>query len=181
MTTALENAIIANGLTVTSEFVPFSRSRNAENDTGRSPDKRSLNWRVTLHRDGKPILTTDYSAGLAHCPSYKPGARWTLDYAELIEHETETGTTAKRMNAIGFIAKGKPITPKTADVVYSLVLDAGVLDARNFEDWASEYGYDTDSRKAETIYRACLEIALQLRNGLGEAMLADLRDAAQEY
>lgn len=44
-----------------------------------------------------------------------------------------------------------------------------------------ELGYDPDSRKAEAIYKACLEIALKLRNALGEDGLAKLREAAQDY
>lgn len=53
------------GLTIRAEFVPFSRSRNAKEKTP------SLNWSVTLVRDGRDILTTDYSAGMGHCPSYQ--------------------------------------------------------------------------------------------------------------
>lgn len=35
-----------------------------------------------------------------------------------------------------------------------LIIDAwGYLQAQSFEDWAGEYGYDTDSRKAEQMYR----------------------------
>jgi len=186
------------GLKIRAEFVPFSRSRNADKDPKRNIAKRSLNWRVTLVRQpaggaqmhGAPlnasapareILTTDYSAGVGHCPSYKQGARWTLDYATLIEHETETGCTARPMNGINFISKGAPIEPKALDVLYSLVLDSSVLDASSFEDWATELGYDTDSRSAEATYRACLELALKLRAGLGDAAMAELREAFQDY
>ncbi len=37
------------------------------------------------------------------------------------------------------------------------------------------------SRKAEAIYRACIETALQLRAGIGEAAMSALRDACQDY
>lgn len=41
------------------------------------------------------------------------------------------------------------------DVLGSLYLDAhGVMNAKDFEDWADEYGYDTDSRAAEKIYHS---------------------------
>ena len=36
-------------------------------------------------------------------------------------------------------------------------------------------------RKAEAIYKACLEIALQLRSGLGDAIINELREAGQDY
>ena len=174
------------GLTIRSEFVPFSQSRNKDADPKRNINKRSLNWRVTLVRTpinspSRDILTTDYSAGVGHCPSYKQNARWTLDYAALIEHETETGRAATTRAGLGVKLKGPAITPNPLDVIASLVMDSSVLDESSFEDWASSLGYDTDSRAAESIYRACLDIALKLRNGLGEANLAALREAFQDY
>jgi hypothetical protein len=57
----LAAAIAKHGLTVDAVFVPFSQSRNKAQ---KSP---SLNWRVTLRRNGKDVLTTDYSSGIAHC------------------------------------------------------------------------------------------------------------------
>lgn len=43
--------------------------------------------------------------------------------------------------------------PSLADVLDCIASDsAGYENAGSFEDWASEYGYDTDSRKAERIY-----------------------------
>lgn len=168
-----------HGIDITSKFVPFSQSRNAENDKGRNPDKRSLNWKVTLTVGNRVIMTTDYMAGLAHCPSYKQSTRWTQAYTALIIHETETGTTAKQ--APWGIAKGNPIKPDVCDVLYSLVMDSNVIDYAKFEDWADEYGYDPDSRSAEKIYRACLEIGLVFRNALGETRLSRLRELFQDY
>lgn len=91
---------------------------------------------------------------------------------EAITQEVETGRTG----ALG--AKIDP--PDMADVVASLVMDASVLDAGGFEEWANEYGYDTDSRSAEAIYRACLDITLRLRAGIGDDGLRALRDACQD-
>jgi hypothetical protein len=43
--------------------------------------------------------------------------------------------------------------PTAYDVLSCLLLDAASYDnARDFETWAEEYGYDPDSRKAERIY-----------------------------
>lgn len=168
------NALLArHNITVESVFVPYSRSRNFVQ--GAPASKQSLNWRVTLKRDGREILTTDYSAGIAHCPSYKQGARWTLDYNAAIASECETGRKARRFS------RGDAINPKPLDVIYSLVMDSDALDYATFEDWASEYGYDADSRSAEKTYRACLEIALKLRAGLGDSLLSELREAFQDY
>lgn len=58
--------------------------------------------------------------------------------------------------------------PTAEDVLDCLASDAsGVENARNFEEWASEYGYDTDSRKAERTYNIVREQAKQLRGFLG--------------
>jgi hypothetical protein len=53
------------------------------------------------------------------------------------------------------------------------ILDALVSDAwsyetaDSFEDFAAEFGYDEDSRKAEKIYNACGEVAAWLDEFLG--------------
>lgn len=49
------------------------------------------------------------------------------------------------------------------------VLDCLMSDdthGQSFEDWASELGYDTDSRKAERIYHACQKNTEKLRKFL---------------
>ena len=59
--------------------------------------------------------------------------------------------------------------PTLDEVLETLASDsAGVDNARDFEDWCSEYGYDTDSRKAERTYKAIEKQAIALRNLLGD-------------
>lgn len=46
--------------------------------------------------------------------------------------------------------------PTLADVLDCIASDsAGIENARGFDDWCSEYGYDTDSRKAARTFAAC--------------------------
>ena len=52
----IDNLLHALGLTVTSEFVPWSKSRNAKPNP--KTTDYGLNWRVTLNRDGREIVTT---------------------------------------------------------------------------------------------------------------------------
>ena len=66
-----------NKVTIKSEFVPWSQSRN------KNEKHRSLNWRIKILRADRTILETDYSAGIAHCPSYRQG-RQTTDTASAI-------------------------------------------------------------------------------------------------
>lgn len=171
----LADAMAQLSLGIACEFVPWSKSRNAK--AGAKVAERSLNWRVTLKHEGRDVLTTDYSAGVGHCPGYRQGSM-TLEVADAIKHETETGT-AYRCGSVVF--RGKPILPAPEDVVYSLVSDSDALDSPNFESWASDQGYDTDSRAAERTYQSCLKIALALRVAVGDAGLQILRNACQDY
>lgn len=164
-------------ITVSAVFVPWSKSRNAK--PAPKLAYRSLNWRVTLLRDGREILTTDYSAGIAHCPSYEQG-NLSIDHDHAVRAECESGRRS-RSNWSGVRSDGKPIMPDFVSVVWSLCQDADVLDAGEFEEWASEFGYDTDSRKAEAIYRACLDIALKLHAAIGDEGLQLLRAAGEDY
>ncbi len=58
--------------------------------------------------------------------------------------------------------------PTAADVVSSLCSDAHTVDGQSFEDFCSDFGYDTDSRKAESIYKACRKMAPKVRRLLRE-------------
>lgn len=65
--------------------------------------------------------------------------------------------------------------PTAADVLDCLASDAsGIENAEDFEDWASEYGYDPDSRKAEAIFNACKAQSGGLRRLLGEEAYQEL-------
>ena len=172
-------------LTMETEFVPFSKSRNAKpQDDGKV--WRSLNWRVTIKRDGRDVLTTDYSAGEAHCPAYKQDRAQAMrlygkgGIEQRIAYEIEHGTEALHP-FVGVGKKGKPILPEFEAVLASLTTDSDVIDYATYEEWACEFGYDPDSRKGEATYRACLEIALKLRAGIGEDGLRQLREACQDY
>lgn len=55
--------------------------------------------------------------------------------------------------------------PKIEGVLDCLLCDASTPDV--FEDFCSEFGYDTDSRKAEKTFKACLRVADKMRNLLG--------------
>ena len=58
--------------------------------------------------------------------------------------------------------------PTAEDVLDCLASDvAGFLNAWSFEDWCEDYGYDTDSRKAEKIYRVIESHKDQLQQWLG--------------
>jgi len=60
------------------------------------------------------------------------------------------------------------------DVLYCLLSDAHGMDYYDFEEWAENYGYDTDSRKAEDIYNKCKVQTKRLRDLLDVDRLIDM-------
>lgn len=176
------------GLSVESTFVPFSASENAK-PTAHNGGKpwRSLNWVCTINRTGmltpRAILEgVTYAAGVGHCPAEK--RKWDIpaDKERAIALEIEQGRPARpsvMRRGQPMIAPGsKMIEPDPLDVIGSLAMDSSVLDAGGFEDWAADYGYDTDSRKAEAIYRLAVEQSLKLQAAVGSPALEELRIAA---
>lgn len=63
-----------------------------------------------------------------------------------------------------FKGVGLPDTPPTAAEVLECLIDdaTGYRNANSFEDWAENYGYDTDSRAAYRIFEACRRISERL-------------------
>jgi len=65
--------------------------------------------------------------------------------------------------------------PEAADVLDCLASDAsGIENAQPFEDWAGEYGYNEDSRKAEKIYYTCITQSKVLKSFLGNELYNEL-------
>lgn len=156
-------------------FIPWSKSRN------KSEKMPSLNWRITIICKGRFVLTTDYSAGYGHSPSYKQFykklncLKLSVDEYNSIKKECETGKTSARFGTV------KPILPDIVDVIYSLLMDAQAIDCQDFEMWAGDMGYDTDSRKAEGIYKECVKIGMAMRACLGDELIEKLRELLQNY
>jgi hypothetical protein len=164
------------GVTLSAVFVPFSQSRD------KAAQDPSLNWRVTLEKDGREVITTDYMQGCAHTPAYSdpsvfPGPQRKRDQyttAKRIREECETGrhSTGRRL----------PLDPPdVADVLHSLLRDSEAMDCGDFADWCGELGYDTDSIKARAVYDACIAEALKLRAAFGEKTLADLHELFADF
>lgn len=68
---------------------------------------------------------------------------------------------------------GKP--PIVADVLSCITSDAASIEAaRDFEDFADELGYSSDSRKAERIYKACQQQTRKLKRFLDDPDVYEL-------
>lgn len=65
--------------------------------------------------------------------------------------------------------------PTLADVLNCMADDsAGYENARQFETWATDYGYDADSRQAEKVFRAVKRQAEQLKRTIGQDAYGEL-------
>lgn len=64
--------------------------------------------------------------------------------------------------------------PKPGEVLECLLSDM-MAGERSFEEFCGDFGYDTDSRKAEKTFKVCRRMAPKVRNLLG-----DLVEKAQE-
>lgn len=138
-------------------------------------DRPTINWAVTLHTpSGAEVWRGIYAQGIGHHPNWQQ--RWTMrggmslrdaEWRDNCLRSCETGRYARSVGPL--VASTLALPPPSArDVLHSLALDAGALDYASFEDWASEYGYDPDSRSAERTYRECLAIAVALRSLVGD-------------
>lgn len=160
------------GLHIEAIFVPLYRSRNA------NEKHPTVNWRVRLLRHGanRVIWEGDYSQGTGHLktpPRFDPRS---VDGAMAIRAACETGKG--RRHPASLVASVQAVPPTVVDILSSLLLDASAIDEGSFEDWAASFGYDPDSRKAEKIWKACVETGLKLRSELGDEILRRFQELA---
>lgn len=174
----LQNTINSLGLTYTATFVPTKQPA----DKVKHPQ---LHWEMTLSKS-RQTMTVPYSQGCAHVMGYQHYHKNPYEkrlHDEMIREACETGVinTDWVKERCYFKRKVKQPEPKLADVLYCLVMDSDVLNSGGFEEWTSNYGYDTDSRNAEQTYRQCLDQSLQFTNMIGRSALEQLQEAFQDY
>lgn len=77
---------------------------------------------------------------------------------------------------------GMPKPPSVSDILIDAFINAQSFrwGAIRFEDWAKECGYDEDSRKAETIFKACLDNFIMFRDMIGSDNLATILETWEE-
>lgn len=199
--TILQDTLAKHGFAVHSEFIPFSRSRNAaEHSPGGhfkrpTTNKLSLNWQVTIcsaQWDWKPTRPAgfifDYRAGIGHCPTYNQ--KWgrsgfTQHEADAIWEECESGRKSRlgaKMGGGSYVKrrKGAAIELDMEGAIECALMDCDVLQHTGFEDWADNFGYDTDSREAERIYNLCRDQAIEMFAILGRDVIEALQAAIEE-
>ena len=90
-------------------------------------------------------------------------------------------TRSKRMS--GYFSKGYGHSGKKPNVyeVLSCLASDSAGTSQSFDDWASELGYDTDSRSAEKAYKACRKISEKLIRFLGDDIYQELLYETESY
>jgi hypothetical protein len=168
-TPTMSHRVSEHGLTMKAE-----RITNRPDKSGDQWDASASHFRVTLSK-GSLSMSTYYSMGSAHLANY---IREQIKSKGLPYHITPKDAEKALRKVVSIHDEqvyaqlvtryGAEFAPKIEDVLDSLTLDASCYEnARNFEDFCSEFGYDTDSRKAEGTYKACGEIAKELRHLIG--------------
>lgn len=100
----------------------------------------------------------------------KDARHWSVSFERTYWHEqTAYPTRSLKTERFGvFFSQGSAhkAVPTAEDVLDCLAMDADVL-GRDFEDWASDLGMDSDSRKAEKTFNICVEQSRKLQKFLG--------------
>lgn len=80
----------------------------------------------------------------------------------------------RRMELDFYMGQGIGREPNAADVLECLQSDSDVL-GNDFEGWCSDLGYDSDSRKAEQIYRETDKQAHRVFRFMGREMFDEFQ------
>lgn len=118
----------------------------------------SLAARITA--DG---ITADAAFGAPDNDTFTNATGWTVTLSRRDSDDTITVPF--------YMGSAHGTTPPTVAYVLSALLSdaAGVDNADgDFEKWCGEYGYDTDSRRAERTFKAAKEQTADLRDFLGD-------------
>jgi len=164
-TITIEQFINENG--ITAEFKNLGpQTEMVKNDKGKKEPHTMDAWQVTLTRAGQ-TMNTSFKTGLGlRAVNRQKLGRALGSYPN--KQEMEQAKYKHIGSTKWLLDYCDPVTPKAQDILDSLASDASAYDnARNFEDFCSDFGYDEDSRTAEGIYKACGELAKELKYFLG--------------
>lgn len=151
-------------------------------------------YTVTLSRNGKVFWSGPYKLGVGHValPKTVLEVRKAIGclHSDALAHKVEVASKGRTVTytpeieagIAAYLARTQKVSPTLLDVFNSLLSDGSPeFDAEDFEGWAGNFGYDTDSRKAFGIYQACCEVGKALRRAFKPAEIETLRKAAQDY
>lgn len=138
-------------------------------------------WSVSFRHPNKMIVFPFKTGiGLRAEPTAQARNMAKYQFPGLTKNDIDRRTSWGKRYLAYLESLRKPKAPTAASVLHCLLLDAGARD-QSFMDWASDYGYDTDSIKALGIYNECCETSKKLSTIFNRDLQAKLRDALQDY
>ncbi len=149
------------GLTMTATHIPSEVQKDVS--------KSQVKWKIVLQY-GSQKYETEYSTGIGHLKRHKQG----MDFRTVDERQSLS--TCLHNGRSGMFSV---VPPSMDDVIQCLLSDAEAIDFATFEEWAGNFGFDTDSREGERAYNACLKTGLALRQMFGESGLQKLNRVVQ--
>jgi len=117
-------------------------------------------WKVNIYYNGNNY-STEYITEIGLRKLSNPIVKEGLNkYYNKITNEIKNQFDAAKANWL------KVVTPEDADVMYSLLMDAG-CSIESFDDFCENLGYSNDSIKALNIYLKCQKTKASLVKLLG--------------
>lgn len=155
------------GLVLTSVHLGIEE-KNAKPNTSYGSSYKYLqdNWNVTISYNGKEY-TSSYISGIGNRKLIRSVKKERNRYYNSMWGEFKTELEACKAQWL------KLVDPDLTDVM-SCLLNDGRSAEGTFEDFAGEFGYDTDSRKALEIYLTCQVTRGKMINMLGLELFEEL-------
>ncbi len=179
-----EKFAAAHGITLQSKFLGVGPLN------GYKDDKHAMyKWSCTL-ANGAARMTTTYSAGAGHASVFDSAGQAGI----VLRREKRLGApvlraTPELLRGVGARSISVhdvehkvlvPRAPQVADLLQCLAGDAQSGAVGSFEAFCSDCDYDTDSRRAEAVYRACQKTNCELQALLGATLFAELMSCTED-
>lgn len=142
-----------------------------------SKNPEPFKWTCKLVMNGKKSAGFDYSMGIGHVEKFGRVDAAKKTWGRASSEELKKSLVFNESFFSGSVFRAAP--PNISDFLQCLALDSYAMQCDFFEDWAQEFGYDTDSREAYRVYKACLKNARKLRDFIGHSLMAELLDCVE--
>jgi len=167
----LDDFIESLGLGYEVEFIPKRFSRNAKSK------EPSLNWRITLSRGSRSMSFT-YSQGIGFAtPKWQSLSAYEKKLYEKYAPENQYYNSYEE----GVKLNIKLIPPNIRDVLYSLVVDADVINFVSFKKYARDLGLNEDSISEKKLFEEMLDEAVEFIELIGRDNFDKLVELYENY
>jgi hypothetical protein len=144
---------------------------------------------IITYRKGKSELMISYHIGVGHVdwnklPREHSAFNFNNDDWELLrivrDLHARPANKAQWASTAAKIAKIQKVKPDTNEALAEICRDTKEAIETSFEEWAANFGYDPDGRKAEQVYRNNIEKYPQLLAIMSRDTLDTLAEFANE-